>query len=116
MENRNIIILKKILRYCEEVEQTNEMFANDREKFFAEDGFIYRNAVCMPILQIGELVGNLSEEFRSTYNQIPWKQIKGMRNIFAHKYGTMDNEVSWNTAQEDIPELKKYIETIIRTD
>lgn len=33
MENRNIIILKKILRYCEEVEQTNEMFANDREKF-----------------------------------------------------------------------------------
>ena len=36
----------------------------------------YRNAVTMPILQIGELANHLSEEFKQQNKQIPWNGMK----------------------------------------
>ena len=38
-----------------------------------------------------------------------WKAIAGMRDIFAHHYGSIDFEMTWNTSVEDIPELKAYL-------
>ena len=63
----------------------------------------------MPILQIGELVKNLSDEFISKYSAMAWKAIAGMRDIFAHHYGSIDYEMTWNTSIEDIPALKEYL-------
>lgn len=37
-------------------------------------------------IQIGELVGRLSEEFIGVHSEIPWHAIKGMRNLHAHDY------------------------------
>lgn len=67
----------------------------------------------MPIslLQIGELSGKLSDAFRSqTDTQIPWGSIRGMRNLFAHNYGSMSREVIWKSALEDIPILLTFCE------
>ena len=51
---RDAVIVKKILRYCDEIAGTHLAFNNDKELFFSEDnGFIYRNSITMPILQIG---------------------------------------------------------------
>ena len=44
----------------------------------------------MCIVQIGENVGGLSDEFKEKYDSIPWRDIKGMRNITTHKYDNMD--------------------------
>jgi uncharacterized protein with HEPN domain len=45
----------------------------------------YRNSISMYIMQIGELSGGLSAEFKeSSKNQMPWGMIKGMRNMVAH--------------------------------
>ena len=46
------------------------------------------------ILQIGELAGKLSDDFRHEHNQIPWQQIKATRNIVAHSYGSVDPVVT----------------------
>ena len=43
-----------------------------------EDVFVVRQAVSMCILQIGELVGNLSDEFKAEHNVIPWREIKAI--------------------------------------
>lgn len=110
---RDAVIVKKILRYCDEIAGTHLAFNNDKELFFSEDnGFIYSNSITMPILQIGELVKNLSEDFTSKYNSMPWKAIAGMRDVFAHHYGSIDYEMTWNTSVEDISALKEYLETI----
>ena len=63
--------------------------------------------------QIGELVGKLTDEFRAQHPAVPWRQIKAMRNIVAHSYGTVDPETTWEIITDDIPALKKYCETII---
>lgn len=70
---------------------------------------IFRNAVSMAEFQIGELSGHLSDDFKErTKNEITWKEIRGMRNIFAHNYLEMDIERIWEVAAEDISALKEF--------
>ena len=109
--DRDISILRHIVTYCEQIEQTIERFGNSAEIFAADP--IYRNAAALCILQIGELVGNLSDDLRSKHPAIPWRQIKAMRNIVAHKYGTVDAEITWEIITTDIPTLKRYCLTIV---
>ena len=67
----------------------------------------------MNILQIGELAGKLSDDFIKDTNSIPWGKIKGMRNQFAHDYGTADDEIIWNAVTVDIPALKGFCEKCV---
>ena len=69
-------------------------------------GFVYRNSITTPILQIGELAKHLSEGFRSEIDTIPWKSVMGIRDVFAHHYGSVDFELVWNTAHKSIKELE----------
>lgn len=104
--DRDLSILEHILSYCQQIEQTVKRFGNDPAVFAADP--IYRNAAALCILQIGELVGKLTEEFKAQHPAIPWRQIKAMRNIVAHSYGTVDPEITWEIISEDIPDLKRY--------
>ena len=40
------------------------------------------------------------------------KKIIGLRNIIAHAYDAVDDEMIWAIIQRDIPELKKEIELL----
>lgn len=65
----------------------------------------------MNILQIGELVTHLSEEYlNATNKQIPWRQIRALRNIYAHAYEAVDDERVWEIVNKDIPELQSFCE------
>jgi len=67
----------------------------------------------MCILQIGELSGHLSDSFKEEYNEVPWRNIKDMRNIIAHKYGDMSITIVWEAISEDIPGLRDYCNNIL---
>ena len=112
MNNKDNVILGKIIQYADEIEKTLERFNNDRE-IFAHD-FVYKNAVSMCILQIGELVGKLSDDFKANYPVMPWRDIKAMRNIAAHNYGEIDIDILWETATGDIVELKNFCKQFIK--
>lgn len=103
---RDINIIRKIIEYCEEIFKTQKYFGNEYNLF--RNNFIYKNAISMSILQIGELAGHLSEDFRDYHNEIPWRNIKGIRNFMAHEYGNLDTNVVWETVIEDIPRLHEY--------
>lgn len=108
MNGRDKRILRKIVKYCDEVIATNAHFYNDERLFKdIERGFMYRNAVSMPILQIGELSKNLSEEFIAQYPGIPWKMMARMRDVLAHHYGAIDMDTTFLTATVDVPEVRK---------
>ena len=111
MSNRDLEILRHIVRYCGEVEETVKIFGKSEEAF--SGSFVFRNAVSMPIMQIGELATRLTDEFISHSAQIPWKAIKGMRTFFAHQYGDMNFHLVWQTAVERIPELRSACDEIL---
>lgn len=109
--DRDIHILEHIVSYCCQIEETVQRFG-DSARVFQSDR-IYRSAAALCILQIGELAGNLSEEFRARHASIPWRQIKAMRNLVAHKYGTIDPDTAWEVIQDDIPALKEYCRSVL---
>ena len=104
--DRDSNILEHIVNYCDQIEMTINRFGSSY-KIFAADP-IYRNASALCILQIGELVSRLTDEFRAAHPAIPWRQIKAMRNIVAHSYGSVDPETAWEIISDDIPALKNY--------
>lgn len=100
-------ILCHMFRYCERIESIMERFGCEEEIF--QRDIAYRDAISMNILQIGELAGHLSDDYRSkTKINMDWSAIRGMRNLFVHDYGNMDEHIIWNTAVESIQELKHF--------
>ena len=73
-------------------------------------------AVAMTVINIGELVKNVSDELRTEQKQVPWKAIAGMRDIAAHKYQTLRMEDVYNTVKIDFPDLQKKLTTILTSD
>lgn len=111
---RDADVLTHILYYCEEIETAVARFGNTFEDY-AKDS-MYRNATAMCILQIGELAGVLSEKFKKDHADVPWREIKDMRNMAAHAYGKMSAEILWETITMDIPELKTYCKNLIHNE
>jgi uncharacterized protein with HEPN domain len=82
----------------------------------SEDAF-YANtekkyAVCLALLQIGELVTLLPDDLRAANPDVPWKGIRGLRNIIAHDYGSIDDRLLWRTAYLDVPVFIALLENI----
>lgn len=112
-EDRDKNILSHILEYCEQIEKCFLKFGNSHEDFLSD--VVFRNALSMPVFQIQELSIHLSDEFKEkTKNEIPWKELRGMRNLFAHNYLEMDIEIIWEAATEDVPHLKEFCETQLK--
>ncbi|MBQ7501499.1 DUF86 domain-containing protein [bacterium] len=111
VSDRDAGILIHIIDYCDQIDETIERFGQD-QKLFLEDK-VYHNAIALCILQIGELVGILSDDFRSGHSEIPWREIKLMRNIVAHRYGTVDHTITWEVILNDIPNLKIFCKQIL---
>lgn len=113
MTNKDKNILLHIIGYCDDVAEDVEEFGDTFEAFEAKRAFRY--SVSMSIMQIGELSSQLSEEFKeATKGKVPWRQIRDMRNHFAHGYQSMDDEMIWNTAFSDVPALKKFCEQQVK--
>ena len=109
MERRDKVILQKVLR---EIDIAREMMDGCALEEFKRNEMLMR-AVSMTVINIGELVKNLSDETRTAYPKIPWKAIAGFRDIAAHKYQTLRMEDVYETVVTDFPALEKQIENIL---
>lgn len=112
MGMRDLDIIRHIAVYCSQIETAHMDFGHDKETFLHST--TYQNAICMCILQIGVLVDKLTEDFKGQHTDIPWRQIRGMRNFVAHEYGNLDPDVVRYTANEGIAELKAFCEKMDR--
>ena len=88
---RDADIILHMARYCSEIDAVLTAFGDSEAAFMQNP--VFRNAVSMPVQQIGELAKHLSDGFIAAYPQMPWRQIKGMRDWFAHQYLDMDAAV-----------------------
>ena len=112
---RDVSRLEHILEYCENIEAAVVRFGDSAEAFRGDKA--YHDLVCFYLLQIGELAGQLSEELRAeSSDRMEWAQIRGMRNIVAHHYGSIDLSIVWNTVRNDIPRLKAFCSKQLKTE
>jgi len=51
---------------------------------------------------VGEAASRLSPETRALFPSIPFRSIRGTRNIIAHDYGVVDLDQVWQTTSTDV--------------
>jgi len=75
-----------------------------------------QSAVLHQLLILGEAVKRLSGEFRAGHPAVPWALIAGMRDTLIHEYNEVDLSEVWRTAQRDVPDLLRHVETLLPAD
>ena len=78
---------------------------------FLADGRTAR-AVCMALINIGELVKNFTPELRDAHPDIPWRAKSRMRHITAYKYQAFRMEDVYNTCAADIPDFEARLKAL----
>jgi len=58
---------------------------------------------------IGEASSHLSDDFKESIPEVPWREIAGMRTLLAHAYHRIDFAIVWTTATNSVPELARHI-------
>ena len=68
-----------------------------------------QDAIIRNIEIIGEASKKISFDTKDSNQNIPWKEIAGMRDKLIHDYLGVDINVVWKTIKEDIPILRILI-------
>ncbi len=83
---------------------TYEEFTNDKKTTFA---------AVRAVEVIGEASNRVSEENKQKYPNIPWIEMRGVRNRIIHNYDDIDLEILWKIIKNDLPALICKLEEII---
>ena len=70
---------------------------------------LLRAGVERKVYIIGEAVRQLSEAFKGKHPSIPWARIVGARNVLAHEYGRVKNDIIWEVATNHARALAEYL-------
>lgn len=101
-----------MLEYCNDIYDDCLRLGNSYEVF--ENDRLLQKAVTMSMLQIGELTTHLSDEFKDlTNNEMDWRNLKGLRNIVAHQYGSIQFDLVWQIKENDIPMIMDFCQKYI---
>lgn len=88
---RDLNVIFSINKYITQMKLTLGEFNDDFERF--KKSHTFYNAVSMCLLQIGELTAKLSDEFKEQNTDIKWNKIKGLRNVLAHDYESIEHQI-----------------------
>ena len=99
--------IDKIERYCQG--QTYESFQLDELRV---------DAVIRNITILGECASTeaIPMELQNRHPEVPWGTIKGFRNLIVHRYDIVDLGIVWRAVQEEFPQIKAQLQSIILQD
>ena len=106
-------ILEDILSAIGKVEERTKNIQSIDDFLGSSSGMVLLDATCMLLIAIGESLKNLDKTtdglLLPTYPSIPWKNVKGLRDIIAHHYFDVDaSQILWIITNEISP-LKQAI-------
>ena len=102
---RNNIIISKMLSYTDKVISYCDGLS------YAEfsKNQILTEACVFNISQLGELTTKLDAEFTAEHPELPWHQMKGLRNKIVHDYEGVNLNLVWEIISNDLPKLKAQL-------
>ena len=81
-----------------------------REAYDADENL--RLALIHLIQVIGEAARQVSDQFVEDHPTVPWANIIGMRHKVVHDYLGVDEDIVWQVATSDLPQLVSTLEDI----
>ncbi len=95
--------INKILEYSDSLSY-EELFGNE----------MVLDAIIRNLEIIGEASKNVPDEIKALHNEIPWKEMAGMRDKVIHIYFGIDNDIIWETIKVSFINLPRLIESAIK--
>lgn len=62
---------------------------------------------------LGEAASKVSEDLRSIYPDLPWREMVTMRNRLIHGYFDINLDIVWQTVITELPPLVVLLESIL---
>jgi len=85
-------------------DMTYQAFVADRKTV----GAVIRNFIV-----IGEAAAYVPDEICLTHPEIPWLDMRAMRNFVVHEYFGISDKIIWDTIQVNLPPLLPLLRAIL---
>ena len=105
---------QRFLHISESINEIENYVSNVTFEKFDSDSMM-KFASIKQIEIIGEAANYITEETKSKFSNIQWRQIIGLRHILVHEYFGIDSKLIWQIITNDIPRLKEDIQIILST-
>ena len=109
-ENKDIVYLRHVLEAIQTIEEYLDGF--NYETFLKDKKTV--DATVRELEIIGEASNNLSQKFKDSNPEIPFRDITDMRNVLIHEYFGVNTKIVWDTCQNDLPKLKEVIKATLQ--
>jgi len=94
--------------------EKTELIHSPNDFSMSTDGMFTLSGVCMQLIFIGENVkvidNKTNHSYLSSYPNIPWIEIMGLRDIIAHEYHRIDAEEIFQIIKNDLPDLLSVVQ------
>jgi uncharacterized protein with HEPN domain len=97
--------LQDIAQSCEKILRFTEGFA---QSDLIRDEKTY-DAVVRNLEIIGEAAKHISEQLRKQLPDIDWRKAAGLRDMLAHVYFGVDDDILWDVVQNKVPQLAEVV-------
>jgi len=86
-------------------------YIDDKEQFYASR--LVQDAVIRNLQTMAESSQRLASEIKQQFDDVPWKEISGFRNILVHDYLGVDLDVIWSVVEQELPRLEQALSSYL---
>jgi len=109
MSRDEIMYLRDIAESCARIQRYTQGLT---QVGLVQDERTY-DAVVRNLEVIGEAAKHISDNLRGQMPDIEWRKVASMRDIIAHVYFGIDNDILWDVVQNKIPRLVHSIDSFL---
>ena len=117
-DNKEVLVsvIKEIVYSIELILKRFENIQNSDDFLASDEGLEKLDSISMRLIAIGEgfkQVDRLTKnKLLQKYSKIPWKQVKGIRDILSHHYFNLDAEIIFEICKHEINDLLEVSQVI----
>lgn len=110
-------ILRKIQKALETILQRAETIHTSNDFLTTPSGVERLESICMLLIAIGESVKQIdkltNKTWLTSYPEVDWKGVMGMRDIIAHHYFDIDAGIVLEVIKDQLPVVKSTIDRML---
>src|SRR5262245_52827209 len=109
---REYLYLQDIIEACDMIQTFLEGL--EASTFLTSE--LHKAATLQKLTVIGEAAARLPQAFREAHPQVEWRDIVTFRNIAVHAYFSVQWEIVWATATDEVPVLRRQVIEIMQAE
>lgn len=87
-----------------------QQIVDEGEPSFASSGnWRSREAMKSIFVDLNTAADRIPESVRDQFPAIPWREMRGLRNVLSHDYSAIRYDTIWHTAAHSLPKLREQI-------